>query len=225
MYSVILMTCMSVSPDSASFGNHVLGRSGRSGCGGYQATATSTYKESYSGCAGQSGGLLHRLRERRESRSGCNGNYGRSYEESYHYKIKEHGYPSAPTSTPPPPPANVMPQSHISINGLDQVNNLRAQVGKPPYKYHEGLTLAAQRCAEFRARFCIRGHVSSRGLSDYSFLPPGCPLPKATGANFDNMSANFNACCVNRKKDNYQYAGCASAQDRYGRWYHSIFVL
>lgn len=102
------------------------------------------------------------------------------------------------------------------IEALDEVNATRAQRGLPPFQYDEGLTRAAQACAQFRADRLIQGHTSN----DFAFVPAGSHAPAAGCAAWE-PSMGWGACCT---YDRYTYAGAAYALGRDGRRYMHLFV-
>lgn len=105
-------------------------------------------------------------------------------------------------------------------SGLDQVNARRAAAGLPLYRRCPDLEAAAEACVRYRARARIRGHVPD-GLGDFRFLPAGVNA-RAAGADWYGATAEFATCAMYDTE--YTEAGCASAVDDSGNWYHQIFV-
>lgn len=108
------------------------------------------------------------------------------------------------------------PEARTGIEALDEVNAVRAQRGLPAFQYDEGLTRAAQACAQFRADRLIQGHTSN----DFAFVPAGSFAPAAGCAAWD-PSMGWGACCT---YDRYTYAGAAYAVGQDGRRYMHLFV-
>jgi hypothetical protein len=105
---------------------------------------------------------------------------------------------------------------NTGIEALDEVNAVRAKRGLPAFQYDEGLTRAAQACAQFRADRLIQGHTSN----DFAFLPAGAQAPAAGCAAWE-PSMGWGACCTYER---YAYAGAAYALGRDGRRYMHLFV-
>lgn len=99
---------------------------------------------------------------------------------------------------------------------LDEVNAARARRGLPPFQHDEGLTRAAQACAQYRADRLIEGHTSN----DFAFLPAGSQAA-AGGCAAWEPSWGWGSCCT---YDRYAYAGAAYALGRDGRRYMHLFV-
>lgn len=108
------------------------------------------------------------------------------------------------------------PQVRTGIEALDEVNATRAQRGLPPFRYDEGLTRAAQACAQFRADRRIEGHTSN----DFSFVPAGSHATSAGCAAWA-PSMGWGACCT---YEQHSYAGAAYAMGPDGRRYMHLFV-
>lgn len=107
-------------------------------------------------------------------------------------------------------------KSAQASDALDAVNAKRAGRGLAPYLRDEGLTAAAQSCAEHRASRRLFGHTSN----DFQFLPPGASASAAGCAAYP-AEYGWMSCCV---YDSYRYAGAASVVGPDGRTYHHIFV-
>jgi len=103
-----------------------------------------------------------------------------------------------------------------SGDALSEVNAARAARGLRPYLRDEGLTLAAERAASFRASLRIAGHTKN----DFSFLPPGSSA-SAAGCGALDPSWGWASCCT---YDGYARAGAAVAYGADGRRYMHIFV-
>jgi len=104
-------------------------------------------------------------------------------------------------------------------DALDEVNAARAQRGLPPYVKDEGLTQAAQQCAQLRAASFVHGHLGGP-MSDFACVPPGT-VCTATGAGALTPDWGWGSCCT---YDRYTYAGAAMVMGADGRRYMSLFV-
>jgi len=98
-------------------------------------------------------------------------------------------------------------------DALAEVNALRAARGLPAFIYDEKLTIAAQKCAEFRASHRITFHTEN----DFSFIPAGGSA-RASGTGVS--SGQFSACCI---LENYKHAGAAVVEVN-GRRFCQVFV-
>lgn len=102
-----------------------------------------------------------------------------------------------------------------AVDALAEVNAERARRGLPAFLRDDGLTLAAKRCAETRARWGIRGHLAN----DFAALPSGSSAA-AAGCGAVEPIFGFAACCTD---GNYTYAGAATVWVNGIRFNH-IFV-
>jgi hypothetical protein len=98
-------------------------------------------------------------------------------------------------------------------DALDVVNRQRATRGLRAFQRDEGLSIAAERCAQYRAKRLIAGHTSN----DFAFVPKGSHASTAGCAAWDE---GFGACAL---YDNYRYAGAAWVRGRDGRNYCHVF--
>ena len=103
-----------------------------------------------------------------------------------------------------------------SIDGLDEVNAVRAARGLRPFVRDNNLTRAAAGCADFRAERLIAGHTSN----DFTALPSGA-YAAATGCAAWTPDWGWGACCT---YENWTYAGAAWTTGRDGRRYMHLFV-
>lgn len=110
---------------------------------------------------------------------------------------------------------NGFSRSGVGTGALDAVNAKRAARGLRPFLHDPVLTVAAERCAAFRAEHKLFGHTGN----DFAFAPVG--YAASAGCAAYPASYGFMACCV---YDNYTYAGAASVMGPDGRMYHHIFV-
>jgi hypothetical protein len=102
---------------------------------------------------------------------------------------------------------------------LAEVNAKRAARGLRPFVEDPALTEAAQKCAEFRARYRLFGHVMTGG-GDFSFLPYGARAASSGCAAYA-PSYGWMSCCV---YENYTYGGAAWAMGSDGKRYMHLFV-
>jgi hypothetical protein len=98
-------------------------------------------------------------------------------------------------------------------DALDVVNKQRAARGLRAFQRDEGLSIAAEKCAQYRAKRLIEGHTSN----DFAFVPKGT---RATTAGCAAWAEGFGACAL---YDNYRYAGAAWVRGRDGRNYCHVF--
>jgi uncharacterized protein YkwD len=76
-------------------------------------------------------------------------------------------------------------------DALAEVNMVRAQRGLPPYLRDEGLTVAAERAAAFRAERLIAGHTAN----DFAYLPAGA-VAGAAGCAAWTPDWGWGSCCT-----------------------------
>jgi hypothetical protein len=105
---------------------------------------------------------------------------------------------------------------HGAEPALAAVNAKRAAKGLKPFIEDPGLTVAAVKAADFRARLHLFGHTSN----DFQFLPAGVHASSA-GCAGNEVRYGFMACDM---YDNYTYAGAAWALGSDNRLYCHIFV-
>lgn len=103
-----------------------------------------------------------------------------------------------------------------STDALEEVNALRARHGLPAFQRDDALTLAAARCADFRAGRLLFGHSSN----DFQFLPSGCSADAAGCAAYP-AADGWLSCCM---FDRYTYGGAAFAVGTDGKRYMHLFV-
>ena len=103
-----------------------------------------------------------------------------------------------------------------SVDALDEVNEFRRRNGLPPFQRDDGLTTAAMRCAETRAKHLIFGHLKS----DFAYLPAGVSADSAGCAAYP-ASYGWMSCCA---REHYQFAGAAWAMGADGKRYMHLFV-
>lgn len=101
-------------------------------------------------------------------------------------------------------------------DALHEVNAKRAQRGLRPYLHCPLLTMAANRCAELRARQRISGHLPN----DFAHQPPGANA-SATGCAAWPPSMGWGSCAI---YDRYTYAGAAYAYGADGLRYMHLFL-
>lgn len=117
-------------------------------------------------------------------------------------------------------------------DAIAEVNQQRARTGLFPFIRDEGLTIGAQRAADYRAARHIQFHCN-----DGQFLPPECQRSWTSGA---GVSSNkFMACYteyprmmpgesmhggISGVSGNTVYAGAAIAYDNRGQRYCHLFV-
>lgn len=107
-------------------------------------------------------------------------------------------------------------QSHAAEDALDEVNQYRASMGLQPFQRDDGLSQAAAACAEYRAKWLIKGHTDS----DFNFLPAGVSAD-ASGCGALSPDWGWGSCC---SRENWRYAGAARVLGRDGRRYMQLFV-
>jgi hypothetical protein len=107
-------------------------------------------------------------------------------------------------------------------DALEEVNAYRAARGLRPFIRDDGLTQAAQGCADYRAERGITGHCN-----DFSFVPEGS-MARAAGCaawaphwNGEEWVYGWGSCCT---YENWTYAGAAYVIGRDGRRYMHLFV-
>lgn len=126
-------------------------------------------------------------------------------------------YPNANT------PRAIYPSPAVgSVSGNDalaEVNAKRAARGLRPFLPDPDLTEAAQKCAAYRARYRMFGHVTMGG-GDFAFLPYGARAASAGCAAYP-PSYGWMSCCV---YDNYTHGGAAWVMGDDGRRYMHLFV-
>lgn len=104
-------------------------------------------------------------------------------------------------------------------SALAEVNQARARRGLHPFRYDHGLTIAANRAANYRAARGIQGHIGgSRG--DFAMLPAGTHATTAGCAAWP-ASFGWGSCCT---YEQHTYAGAAWVRGRDGRRYMHLFV-
>lgn len=108
-----------------------------------------------------------------------------------------------------------------AVDALDEVNAKRASRGLRPYVRDEALTQGAMSCASYRASYGIKGHIMGRGMSDYSLIPGGAGVARATGCAAAESWWGWLSCCT---YDNYTYAGAAWVMGADGRRYMHLVV-
>ena len=107
-------------------------------------------------------------------------------------------------------------QLHAAEDALDEVNAVRVKRGLPKFVRDEGLTKAAEKCADYRATRLISGHTSD----DFAFVPASSQA-SAAGCAAWSPSMGWGACCT---YESYRHAGAAWAKGRDGRRYMHLFV-
>lgn len=110
----------------------------------------------------------------------------------------------------------VASQVYAATDALDEVNAVREKRGLPKFVRDEGLTQAAEKCADYRASKLIAGHTSN----DFSFVPAGSNA-SAAGCAAWSESMGWGSCCT---YESYKHAGAAWAKGRDGRRYMHLFV-
>jgi hypothetical protein len=117
------------------------------------------------------------------------------------------------------------PALYAANDGLDELNQYRAQRGLKPFARDQNLSAAAGAAADYRATHLIKGHVNvvvhGRQYSDYDFLPAGSPRAHATGCAAAGDEWGWLSCCAN---ENWTYAGAAWTRGRNGQRYMHLFV-
>lgn len=117
--------------------------------------------------------------------------------------------------------SSVQIQNTQTMNdALAEVNAARARRGLRPFMQDHGLTIGAQRVAQFRASRGISGHVSG-GMGDFGFLPPGAHA-SAGGCAAWPQGMGWGSCCTYDTQ--YTYAGAAYAIGQDGKRYMHLFV-
>jgi uncharacterized protein YkwD len=101
------------------------------------------------------------------------------------------------------------------VEALAEVNALRKARGLRPFVCDEGLTIAAEGAAKFRADRLIEGHTRN----DFGFLPRGVKADAAGCAAW--YGDKWGSCCWD---GNYTRAGAAWCRGRDQRRYMHIFV-
>lgn len=99
---------------------------------------------------------------------------------------------------------------------LAEVNAQRRARGLRPFICDEGLTIAAEGAAKFRADRLIEAHTQN----DFRFLPRGVKADAAGCAAWPKGSG-FGSCCI---YDNYRYCGAAYCYGRNGLRFMHVFV-
>lgn len=116
--------------------------------------------------------------------------------------------------------ASTTPAAAVTTgDALDEVNAKRAARGLRPFVRDEGLTRAAEACAQFRAANRLFGHVGGQ-LGDFAFLPPGVKCD-ATGCAAYPPSYGWLSCCT---YDPYTVAGAAWVMGADGNRYMQLCV-
>jgi hypothetical protein len=101
-------------------------------------------------------------------------------------------------------------------DALAEVNQVRANRGLRPFVRDEGLTVAAESAAAFRAAHLIAGHTAN----DFAYLPSGT-VATAAGCAAWTPDWGWGACCT---YENWTYAGAAWCLGRDGRRYMHLYV-
>jgi hypothetical protein len=101
-------------------------------------------------------------------------------------------------------------------DALVEVNLVRARRGLPPLLRDEGLTVAAERAAAFRAAHLITGHTAN----DFAYLPPGA-VARAAGCAAWTPDWGWGSCCT---YEDWTYAGAAWCMGEDGRRFMHLFV-
>ena len=101
-------------------------------------------------------------------------------------------------------------------DALAEVNGRRAARGLPPFERVECLSIAAAKCADYRAQHRIAGHTAN----DFAYLPKGCQAEAAGCAGW-RPGDGWGACCTYER---WRYAGAAWAMGRNGVRYMHLFV-
>ncbi len=119
----------------------------------------------------------------------------------------------------PSTPSVALESGDAASDALSEVNQARAARGLAPFLRDEGLTIAAKRCAETRARWRIAGHLTG-GMGDFAALPAGSSAA-AGGCGALEPSWGWQTCCA---WDGYSTAGAAVAIGHDGKRYMHLFV-
>lgn len=98
-----------------------------------------------------------------------------------------------------------------AADALDVLNAKRVARGLHPYKRDAGLSIAAEKAAQYRAARGIEGHTQD----DFSFVPKGS---RATAAGCAAWDEGFGACCMYDTQ--YRYAGAAWVRRGGINWCH-----
>lgn len=106
--------------------------------------------------------------------------------------------------------------SAFGADALDEVNTARARRGLRPFIRDNGLSQAAESCAQFRAANLIKGHSAN----DFSYVPAGTTA-SAAGCAAWTPDWGWGACCT---YENWTYAGAAVVMGRDGRRYNHLYV-
>jgi hypothetical protein len=120
---------------------------------------------------------------------------------------------AAPVSLPS---ANDAPAEASENDALAEVNMARTRRGLPPYLRDEGLTVAAEHAAAFRAAKLIAGHTAN----DFAYLPHGAQAT-AAGCAAWTPDWGWGSCCT---YEAWTYAGAAWCMGRDGRRYMHLYV-
>ena len=107
-------------------------------------------------------------------------------------------------------------QLYAAEDALDEVNAVREKRGLPKFVRDEGLSKAAEKCADYRAARLIAGHTSD----DFAFVPTSSQA-SAAGCAAWSPSLGWGACCT---YESYRHAGAAWSKGRDGRRYMHLFV-
>lgn len=111
--------------------------------------------------------------------------------------------------------ADIRAAAGFEVNdALAEVNAVRRQRGLRPYIRDEGLTIAAQKCANIRAAGRIAGHIN-----DFAMLPPGVSA-SAAGCGALTPDWGWGTCCTT---ENWTYAGAACVMGNDGKRYMHLF--
>lgn len=232
MYSLILALSMTTTPDA-------IGGTRAAGCTSTQATATSCYgtvhtrerfrfrERTKSGCAGYQATATFSSCNSSQASATTVAGRGRFRQKSVtHNKGLVIYHTQPPPLAAPVPKQQVTPQPQVvpsnnsasTPDALSEVNTARRFRGLRPYILDAALTRAAERCAAFRAARRIPGHTAN----DFQFLEPGA-FAVAGGADAGGVRPfePFRACCM---YDSYTYAGAARVRGSDGFDYCVIFV-
>lgn len=139
-----------------------------------------------------------------------------------HTQITPNGFTQtniAQTTTPNTKTTDISQVTSGSPDALDEVNAKRASRGLRPFIRDPGLTVAAQRAADFRAKHHLFGHVMG-GMGDFQFLPAGTNAASAGCAAYP-ASYGWMSCCT---WESYTYAGAAWVMGSDGKRYMHLFV-
>lgn len=144
------------------------------------------------------------------------GNYNSTYGcyRSYDWKTGEWGKPE---KEPPIPITFMLGRSSSGGSALMECNAKRAGYGLNVLIEDPGLTIAAQRAAEYRAANLISGHTEN----DFQFIPAGCFAVSAGCAAWP-PHYGWGSCCT--EDSGYTYGGAGWAWGRDGQRYMHLFV-